>query len=264
MTGRNMTPMGARYGAHLTDTGVWVIKTQNVCCYLLIGSEKALLIDTAYGKGDLRQVVEHITPLPLIVVNTHTHHDHSGGNGFWEKVWAGSGSPRDGMSYHRLPHSSCQLCTLSDGQVFDLGGRSVEAVAIGAHHPSSFAFLDIKGKNLMVGDEIDAGQVLLNLRGDGKKSREIIQLHLANMQKLKAMEGKFDRLFPAHNGAPLSKDYIDDFIALSTGILQNSIRPCPAVAGYGFPPFMWGGNRKLIRYRWRRASFICAKQEDTK
>ena len=257
MKDKNMTVMGSRYGAHLTDYGVWVIQTQNVCCYLLEGSEKAMLIDTAYGKGDLRSVVEGITKKPLIVVNTHSHYDHSGGNGFWDTVWMGESGERNAVRSKKLSYPNYEIKTLTDGQIFDLGGRAVKCIAIGAHHPSSFAFFDESHGSLFTGDEIDPGQVLLNVRGDGKETREIMQMHLANMQKLKNCDAK--RLLPAHNGTPLDVGYLDDFIDLSHGVLDGTVRPCATAAGYGIPPMMWGGDRKLIRYRYKKASFVCSR-----
>ena len=53
----------------------------DVWMYVIVGPEKAMLIDTAYGLGDLEELVNEITGnLPLIVVNTHTGPDHCLGN----------------------------------------------------------------------------------------------------------------------------------------------------------------------------------------
>ena len=57
--------------------------------FLLEGKEKALLIDTGYGTKSLPRVVEKLTSLPVMVVNTHLHPDHSNGNGFFGKVMVG-------------------------------------------------------------------------------------------------------------------------------------------------------------------------------
>ena len=43
----------------------------DVYMYLLLGEEKALLIDTAYGFTDVPKAIKEITDLPLIVANTH-------------------------------------------------------------------------------------------------------------------------------------------------------------------------------------------------
>ena len=47
---------------------------------LLLGEQRAALIDTGCGIGNLRGVVDALTDLPVLVVNTHTHIDHLGGN----------------------------------------------------------------------------------------------------------------------------------------------------------------------------------------
>ena len=52
-----------------------------VFAYMVVGAEKAMLIDTTYSYEDLRPAVESISTLPLIIVNTHGHCDHVGGNG---------------------------------------------------------------------------------------------------------------------------------------------------------------------------------------
>ena len=64
-----------------------------VFCYVVVGREKAMLIDTGHAYGDLKQAVKSITDKPLYVVNTHGHLDHTSGNAqFDEKVYI---HPRD-------------------------------------------------------------------------------------------------------------------------------------------------------------------------
>ena len=56
-------------------------------CYLLIGEERALLIDCGLGIGDIKGAVEKITDKPILVVATHGHVDHAGGDGQFEKIY---------------------------------------------------------------------------------------------------------------------------------------------------------------------------------
>lgn len=44
--------------------------------YLLVGEEKALLIDCGYGIIDLKKIIGEITDKPVICICTHGHHDH--------------------------------------------------------------------------------------------------------------------------------------------------------------------------------------------
>ena len=48
-------------------------------CYLLIGEERALLIDTGCGAGNLKEAVLKLTQKPLLGALTHRHPDHAGG-----------------------------------------------------------------------------------------------------------------------------------------------------------------------------------------
>ena len=54
---------------------VYMINEFNVAdCYLLVGTERALLIDMGVGLGNLRAFVQRLTGgLPLDVVATHGH-----------------------------------------------------------------------------------------------------------------------------------------------------------------------------------------------
>ena len=55
--------------------------------YLVIGKRKAALIDTGFGLGDLKAFVRTFTDLPIIVLCTHGHLDHIGGNSQFDEVY---------------------------------------------------------------------------------------------------------------------------------------------------------------------------------
>ena len=44
--------------------------------YLLVGDEKALLVDCGFGIIDLKKIIGEITDKPLICICSHGHHDH--------------------------------------------------------------------------------------------------------------------------------------------------------------------------------------------
>lgn len=260
--GKNLSAAGALYGAWKTDYGVWMIQTANVTMYLIEGEKKALLIDTGYGEGDLAEVVKGITDLPLIVADTHGHLDHSGGNAFFEEVWMGKGGEEPALSCKvrkKLPNPDYKINFLEDGMVFDLGGRQIEAIAIGAHHRSSFAFLDRQGRTLFTGDELESGQVLLCVHDEDVSDVVIAERHRKNMLKLKGRTQEFDRLAPAHNGGPLELSYIDDFIELATQVMEGRAYTPETCAGFGWPADIFGGDKVLKRVKYKKASFIMRK-----
>lgn len=144
---------------------------------LIVGDEKALLIDTGFGIGDYRGYVETLTDKPLIVVNTHGHIDHASGNCQFAQVWL---NPKDyaiadiHTSLETRKHSQdvkdyvedlvdgpYERLALEEGQTFDLGGRIVTAYACPGHTAGSMMFLDSKSRYVFTGDNITRRVLLL-------------------------------------------------------------------------------------------------------
>mgnify|MGYP001516520772 CR=1 FL=1 len=57
-------------------------------CYLLEGSECALLIDTGLGISNISEQVEKLTAKPVTAVATHIHWDHIGGHKYYPDFYA--------------------------------------------------------------------------------------------------------------------------------------------------------------------------------
>ena len=58
----------------------------SVWMHLICGECGGLLLDTGYGIGNLKSVIEQLTDKPVSVFNTHWHGDHTGGNSQFENV----------------------------------------------------------------------------------------------------------------------------------------------------------------------------------
>ena len=60
----------------------------DVWMYLIDGPEKALIVDTSFGVGDLKGLIRHLVgDKEIIVCNTHSHYDHCYGNAQFDKVY---------------------------------------------------------------------------------------------------------------------------------------------------------------------------------
>lgn len=55
--------------------------------FLLVGTEKAMVIDLGMGIGDLRGAIERITDKPIIAVISHGHVDHTAHAREFDSVW---------------------------------------------------------------------------------------------------------------------------------------------------------------------------------
>ncbi len=227
------------YMAWQAKEGTWFISFMNGSqyMYLLEGEEKVLLVDTGYAVGNLKTFVRKLTDKPLVVVNTHFHPDHSGGNGEFEEVYVSWNykvdepsvtSPGAGpFPLDRLPHPDYGKKLLHEGDVIELGGRSIQVLDVKpAHCNSSLFFLDQKERLVFTGDELESAQVLMF---DNSKNpdapydvRERLENMRANTKRLKDLDGAYDWILPNHNGAPLAKCYLDDYIGLIDSIFDGT------------------------------------------
>lgn len=148
--------------------------------YLILGEEKALLIDSGMGIGSLRAEVEKVTKLPVILINTHGHPDHAGGNAefppalmcpaefdVYEKMAAleyrqqdsGPGGPGEHRKPVELQPTGPEPVPVEDGARIDLGGRIVEVVYTPGHTHGSISIFDTRTASLFAGDNVMADRV---------------------------------------------------------------------------------------------------------
>jgi hypothetical protein len=71
--------------------GVYAIyephQSEETIGYLILGDNRALLFDTGMGISDLKKITAELTKVPIVVLNSHTHDDHVGGNWQFETVY---------------------------------------------------------------------------------------------------------------------------------------------------------------------------------
>lgn len=75
------------YTEKITDHITRIVMPGQVFGYLVVGSERAVLIDTGCGIGDLRSFVEQLTDKPVTVLLTHGHLDHAPGAVQFDEVY---------------------------------------------------------------------------------------------------------------------------------------------------------------------------------
>lgn len=152
-------------------------------CYLLLGTRRALLIDTGLGVADIGAVVRTLTALPVTAVTTHVHWDHIGGHRHFgriavhqlERDWLDGRFPLPAEAVRRsLTARPCAFpdgfdpegyavfqgppqVVFGDGFSFDLGGRAVLAVHTPGHSPGHCCFYEPERGCLYAGDLVYEG-----------------------------------------------------------------------------------------------------------
>jgi len=161
---------------------------QEVISYLILGREKALLFDTGNGIGKISEIVNQLTILPVVVLNSHTHFDHIGGNAEFRDILAmDTDYTRNNVAGYsnelvREEVSEEAICGslpveinpetyytqpftvktfIKDGYKIDLGGRILEVLSTPGHTPDAISLLDLNLGLLWVGDIYYEGPIWL-------------------------------------------------------------------------------------------------------
>ncbi len=153
-------------------------QAEEVISYLIVGNKQAVLFDTGMGIGDIRKVTSKLTSRPVVVLNSHTHDDHVGGNWQFTFVYGmdteftrtnAKGSREDAQAeiapdqlcgdlpkgfnpktYVTKPWKISRF--IHDGFKVNLGGRTLEVISTPGHTPDAICLLDSANGLLFTGD----------------------------------------------------------------------------------------------------------------
>jgi glyoxylase-like metal-dependent hydrolase (beta-lactamase superfamily II) len=217
-----------------------IIGLGNELCYLLEGKTKALLIDTLIGAGNLRAFCRELTDLPITVVNTHGHVDHTGGNFNFDECYI---HPNDisliyeteerRISYveNGIKNSGGNIVLLEsdftvakpmktlpvyNGFIFDLGDRSIEVITIPGHTRGTIVLLDRNNGIVFSGDACNANTLLFLPHSTSIEGYRESLLHFKKFQPY------FDVMWGGHALWAVPKVIIDEAIELCGEILAGN------------------------------------------
>ncbi len=247
-------------------SGVFAIseprQAEGVNSYLIVGSQRALLFDSGLGVGRISGVVRKLTSLPVTVINSHTHFDHVGGNEEFADVRNlddpySAASARGEITeelaaYARRTLDEDNVCGplpagvtsreyvipkwsiaahVRDGEMLDLGGRSIEVIRTPGHTPDSICLLDRANGLLFTGDTYYSGEIYL------WAPETSVADYTASIDKIVGLEPDLIQLLTGH-GAPIAE----------TGHLVKLQRALEAIKAATVKPELTTEGRRLFRF----------------
>ena len=159
-------------------------------CYLFVGAEKALLLDSGFGEFPIGEAVGAITDLPLLLLNSHSHADHCMGNDQFPSAAVyiqkeGVGRVRGGT-----------VTEVAEGDSFDLGGIRLEILETPGHTPDCITVADPGLSALFTGDSVE-------LFHGGVR---LLDEQIASVKKLLALKDRYPVYYPSHGPVPCRMD----------------------------------------------------------
>lgn len=235
---------------------------------LVVGKDRAMVIDTGCGPRQAKEIlaaVRQITPLPLVVVNTHAHYDHFFGNAVFAD---------DGVTEF-WAHANCvaAIDVEGDAQRFEVAATEPE-MAAGAGYA-----VELVVPNALVGEQpvlVDLGELTVTLfyLGRGHTDGDLLvgtgttlfagdlvehgaypsfedsyPLEWADvLRHISALRHRYDYLIPGH-GEPCSDTFVKTMAdTMTTAVRQarQSLRDTPSDATKAIPILPYGPEQS----RW--------------
>lgn len=223
----------------ISDSTTRIVDITGVYCYLVEGSEKAALIDTATGTGDLRTYVETLTDKPVSVILTHGHCDHASGAAWFEDVYL-SEEDYELVKFHAsmemkkgyveftrsdifsklIEEDFCPVRTkgykpLKDGQCFYLGGVTLEAIALPGHTRGMTCILNQEERSVLLGDACNHSVFLWD------QESLTVEEYKKSLVKFKSQEDRYDKVYFSHSGPAADKTILDGVIQVCDDIMKG-------------------------------------------
>jgi glyoxylase-like metal-dependent hydrolase (beta-lactamase superfamily II) len=251
-----------------TDNYVLATEGSKLNTGLILGTERAMVIDTGCGPRQGKEILDAVrerTRLPLVVVNTHAHYDHFFGNAVFaeagvEEFWAHENCAEEigenGDAQRAEVTEIEPEMAAGEGEnvelvvpnaiardqpvLVDLGGQAVTLFYLGRGHTDGDLLIGTT-TTLFAGDLVE--------QGSHPSFEDSYPEEWADaLRHLSALRHRYEFLIPGH-GEPCSDQYVKTMAdTMTTAVRQarQSIRDTPADATKAIPVLPYGPEQS----RW--------------
>lgn len=196
---------------------IWAIDQEMVRSFIILGNERALILDAGANDADFHGLIREVTPLPYELAFTHTDGDHIGNVGKFERCYL---HPSEEHVLRSQGYTG-ECLPLNDGDLIELGGRTIEVIHIPGHTTGSLAFLDRRERILFSGDSVSYDAVFMF--GPKRNTDNFLK----SLARLERMRGRFDTIYPCHGLLPVATGAISLLDECMKRVLAGEIPPSP-------------------------------------
>jgi glyoxylase-like metal-dependent hydrolase (beta-lactamase superfamily II) len=220
-------------------------QAEEAISYLIVGTKQALLFDTGMGIGNIKAIVARLTSRPIVVLNSHTHDDHVGGNWQFPFIYGMDtaftrASAKGSRADAQAEITKVQLCgalpkgfdpakystkpwkiSLFAHNAFkvNLGGRTIEIISTPGHTPDSISLIDRASGLLFTGDTFYPGEIWLY------RPETDFPAYLASTKKLAGLAPEIKLVLGAHNVPVAQPSVLAQLDAAIHAVLDGKVAP---------------------------------------
>lgn len=193
--------------------------------FLVIGDERACLIDTMFGKEYSFEDIRKLTDKEIIVINTHGHADHVLGNIHFEKAYIHKADQKIAIKActtgkllfpkRIFKGKYAEFENIAEGDSIDLGGLELKIYDLPGHTPGGIVVLCPQLRVLFSGDGIN--HHLFMWLKDSIPMEEMVN----NLKRLRPLMGEADIILHGHSMEQNDISLIDSLINGAEEIIEG-------------------------------------------
>ena len=247
------------------DKNTWLITRgeaqASIHNYLLVGDQRAALIDTGLESETLREFAKNLTKKPIVVLHSHGHIDHIGNDQQFDKIML---NPADFALYHlqssakfrseffkaqyvekkindsieaeayALEHhyainQNVSLDPLTNGMTIDLGNRELFVIENPGHTKGCISLIEKDKRYIFTGDMVCEMGVIMHF-----PESTSIDTYINSLEKIRRSMTPEFQLYAGHQFAPLTIEWVDKYIDCASELIdfgKSMIKNDPTVQG---------------------------------
>lgn len=216
----------------------YVFSQRGVRCFLLIGPDRSLLIDSGF-EGDLLGECARLTQTPICLILTHADLDHIGCMHQFAPRYL---HPEDVPRLRAKTGMDIPTISMAEDDVFAAGAYRLRVLHMPGHTPGNVVLYDRNQKLLIAGDTLQ--DVPIYMFGEGRD----LARYIHSLKRLKTLIPSDTVCYSSHGTLRLGWDCIDDLISAAEEV-RCQRRPGTMPPQKFLPEY-------VMRYGTGKASFL--------